>query len=84
MLKSATINSIEVGTRIFINGQSVTEEYQVTKIGRIYAQLNSKNHRYLIAKNMVEIKRKDCIRHTPAFVSPEDAEYWLEGEMQNS
>ena len=75
--------NIEIGTRIFINGQSETIELTIVKIGTLYAQFDNPNYRYLRDYDAVEILKgagKGSLVN--AFVSPQDAEYWLEGQMQ--
>jgi hypothetical protein len=77
------IRNIQIGTKIFINGQSNTIELTITKIGTLYAKFDDPNYRYLQKHDAVEtLKGARKGRTTNAFGSPQDAEYWLEGEMQ--
>jgi hypothetical protein len=76
--------NIQIGQKLYINGQSQTEELIVGKIGTKYATFANSPHRYSLDHGLVQLKSKSgfepCGRE--AFVSPEDAEYYLEGEMQ--
>lgn len=75
--------NIQVGTRIFINGQSNTIELTITKIGTRYAKFDNPSYRYIRKYDVVQIiKGRNKGSHTVAFNSPQDAEYWLEGQMQ--
>lgn len=75
--------NIQVGTKIFINGNSQTIELTIVKIGTLYAKFDNPSYRYLREYDAVEIvKGNNKGSRVPAFVSPQDAEYWLEGEMQ--
>jgi uncharacterized lipoprotein YajG len=75
--------NIQIGTKIFINGQSETIELTIVKIGYLYAKLDNPNYRYLRHTDVVEIvKGANKGSFVKAFNSPQDAEYWLEGQMQ--
>ena len=77
------MRNIQIGTKVFINGQSNTIELTITKVGTLYAKFDNPNYRYLREYDAVEIlKGAGRGSNTEAFVSPQDAEYWLEGQMQ--
>jgi hypothetical protein len=77
------MRNIQIGTKIFINGQSETIEPTIIKIGTLYAKFDNPNYRYLRKYDAVEIiKGLGKGNYHEAFVSPQDAEYWLEGQMQ--
>jgi hypothetical protein len=77
------MRNIQIGTKIFINGQSETIELTIVKIGTLYAKFDNPNYRYLREYDAVEIvKGTGKGRKIDAFNSPQDAEYWLEGQMQ--
>ena len=78
------MREIHIGQRLYINGNSETEELIVAKIGTKYATFSNSPHRYSIEHGLVQLKSKSGF--TPSgrevFISPEDAEYHLEGVMQ--
>lgn len=77
--------NIQIGTKIFINGQSNTIELTIVKIGTLYAKFDNPNYRYLREYDAVEIlKGAGKGSSTEAFIALDDAEYWLEGQMQIS
>jgi hypothetical protein len=77
------MRNIQIGTKIFINGQSNTIELTIVKIGTLYAQFDNPSYRYLRKYDAVEIlKGAGKSRTVEAFNSPQDAEYWLKRQMQ--
>jgi hypothetical protein len=52
------VKTIEIGTKLFINGQSETEELVISKIGRLYATFSNAPHRLILSKGIVELKKK--------------------------
>jgi hypothetical protein len=78
------MREIHIGQRLYINGNSQTEELIVAKIGTKYATFSNSPHRYSIEYGLVQMKSKSGFEPSgrKVFISPEDAEYYLEGEMQ--
>jgi hypothetical protein len=80
---SQQLMKYKLNDRIFINGSSNTIELIIIKIGTKYAILDDPNYRYIIEYDAVQIKKGGKWGgHTKAFISPQDAEYYLEGKMQ--
>ncbi len=78
------MREIHIGQRLYINGQSQTEELIVAKIGTKYATFSNSPHRYSLDRGLVQLKSKSGFEPSgrKAFISPEDTEYYLEGELQ--
>ncbi len=78
------MREIHIGQRLYINGNSQTEEYIISKITTKYATFVDSPHRYIRESDLFQRKIKSnwepCGRQV--FISREDAEYYLEGVMQ--
>jgi hypothetical protein len=78
------MRNIHVGQRLYINGQSQTEEYIIAKITPKYATFVDSPHRYIRESDLLQKRIKSNWEPSgkQVFISREDAEYYLEGVIQ--